>query len=239
MKILVIGAAGKMGKAVVSYLANDPDVSELGLLDVHEKALRSVIEGNPNGKLKSHPADIEDVNKLKEIMKDYDVGVVTLPNRKFSYKAIEAAIEAGLNLVDILEEYHRKPDSYETEGLVIPSQFNCGEEYGECLHEEAVKNDVLILDGMGFAPGLSNITVARGIGLMDVPISAVARVGGIPGIDCCAKHPLRYMTTWSIEHVLREYFVKTRIIKDGNVIEIQSLSEPETLSFKNLASMLS
>lgn len=232
MKILIIGAAGKMGKAVVSYLANDPEVSGLGLLDVHVKALRSVIEGNRNEKFKSHPVDIEDVNKLKEIMKDYDVGVVTLPNRKFSYQAIEAAIGAGLKLVDILEEYHRKPDSYETEGLVIPSKFKCGEDYGECLHDEAVKKDVLILDGMGFAPGLSNITVERGIGLLDVAKSAVARVGGIPNIDCCAKHPLRYMTTWSIEHVLREYFVKTRIIKDGNVIEIQSLSEPETFEFR-------
>ena len=32
------------------------------------------------------------------------------------------------------------------------------------------------------------------------------------------------MTTWSIEHVLREYNVKSCMIKDGKVIEVQALT---------------
>ena len=177
MKILVFGASGKMGRAVVSHMANDPEVSVLGLLDVKESLLKSMVSGDRSKKLKLHPVDVNDVNTLKEIMKEYDVGVLTLPNRHLSYKVFEAAIEVGLNLVDVLEEYHRRPDKYETEGFTIPSTHRCGEEYGEWLHEKAVKNDMLILDGMGFAPGLSNITVARAISLMDKVKSAVARVG--------------------------------------------------------------
>jgi saccharopine dehydrogenase-like NADP-dependent oxidoreductase len=99
------------------------------------------------------------------------------------------------------------------------------------LHEKAIRNDVLILDGMGFAPGLSNITTAHGIGLLDSAEKAVARVGGIPNIDCCAKHPLRYMTTWSLEHVLREYSIKTQILKDGKYTEVHALYDEETFQF--------
>jgi saccharopine dehydrogenase-like NADP-dependent oxidoreductase len=39
------------------------------------------------------------------------------------------------------------------------------------------------------------------------------------------------MTTWSIEHVLREYNVKTCMIKDGKVIEIQALADMECFKF--------
>jgi lysine 6-dehydrogenase len=231
MKVLAIGAAGKMGKAVVSYFANDPALETLGLLDTQESALQSLAKGDNTGKFKLHPLDISRIDDLKEVMKQYDVGVVTLPNRKLSYQVMEAAIEARLDLVDILEEYHRRPDNYQTEGFVFSPEFKDSVEYGEKLHEKAIRNDVLILDGMGFAPGLSNITTAHGIGLLDRAEIAVARVGGIPNIECCAKHPLRYMTTWSLEHVLREYSIKTQILKDGKYTEVHALYDEETFPF--------
>ena len=231
MKILAIGAAGKMGKAVVSYFANDPAVETLGLLDTQNSALQSLVKGENTAKFKLHALDIERVEEVKAVMKQYDVGVVTLPNRRLSYKVMELAIEARLDLVDILEEYHRRPDNYQTEGFVIPSEYKDSAEYGETLHERAIQNDVLILDGMGFAPGLSNITTAHGIALLDTAEIAVARVGGIPNIECCAKHPLRYMTTWSLEHVLREYSIKTQILKDGKYTEVNALYDEETFKF--------
>jgi len=231
MKALVIGAAGKMGKAVVFHLANDPEVREIGLLDLQEEALKSIAQGNKNGNLKLHSLDVGDRKKLAQIMEGYDVGVATLPNRKVSYHVMETAIEAGLHLVDMLEEYHRRPDKYETEGFEIPRGYKDYDEYGEWLHEKAEEKDVVVLDGMGFAPGLSNITSAQGIRRLDRADSVIARVGGIPNIDCCEKHPLRYMTTWSLEHVLREYSVKTQILRDGEVVEVQALVDRERFRF--------
>jgi saccharopine dehydrogenase-like NADP-dependent oxidoreductase len=231
MKILAIGAAGKMGKAVVSYFANDPSVETLGLLDLQDEALRSLVKGEDTSRFKIHALDINSIDDVKEVMKDYDVGVSTLPNRKLSYQITETAIDAGLDLVDILEEYHRRPDNYQTEGFIVPSEFRNSEEYGERLHEKAIRNDVLILDGMGFAPGLSNITVGHGMSLLDKAETAVARVGGIPNIKCCAHHPLRYMTTWSLEHVLREYSIRTQILKGGEKVEVQALTDEERFKF--------
>ena len=234
MKVLAIGAAGKMGKAVVSYFSKEPAIESLGLLDAQENVLKGLTKGDSTGKLRIHPVDINRIDELKKVMGQYDVGVVTLPNRRLSYKVMEAAIEARLDLVDVLEEYHRRPDTYQTEGFIIPPEFSSSEEYGEKLHEKAIRNDVLILDGMGFAPGLSNITTAHGISLLDEAETAIARVGGIPNIECCAEHPLRYMTTWSLEHVLREYSVKTQIIKDGKNTEVPALYDQETFKFNEL-----
>jgi saccharopine dehydrogenase-like NADP-dependent oxidoreductase len=228
MKILVLGAAGKMGRAVSWYLGKDPQVAKVGLLDAQEGTLKTMAA--EADKFAIHTVSIEDSLRLQAVMQEYDAGVVVLPTRRLSYLAIEAAIAARLNLVDILEEYHRCPDEYEIEGLVVPAEMSI-REYGESLHQRALKNDVLILDGMGFAPGLSNLTTGHGIGLLDKVETAVARVGGIPNAEAACRHPLCYMTTWSIEHVLREYNVKTCMIKDRKVIEVQALTEMEYFKF--------
>lgn len=220
-----------MGKAVSWYLGRDSQVTKVGLLDAQEGELKTMAKGGD--KFQVHVVSIEDAAKLQGVMKEYDAGVLVLPNRYLSYLAIEAAITARMDLVDILEEYHRHPDEYEIEGLVIPAGMSI-REYGESLHQRAEKNDVLILDGMGFAPGLSNLTTEHGISLLDKVNTAVARVGGIPNADAKCRHPLCYMTTWSIEHVLREYNVKTWMIKDGKVIEVQALCDMECFHFNEL-----
>ncbi|MGD9347128.1 MAG: saccharopine dehydrogenase C-terminal domain-containing protein, partial [Candidatus Aminicenantes bacterium] len=66
---------------------------------------------------------------------------------------------------------------------------------------------------------------------LDEPETAIARVGGIPSKDTALKHPLRYVITWSFEHVLREYMVKLKVIKDGRIVEVDSLSDREYFRF--------
>jgi saccharopine dehydrogenase-like NADP-dependent oxidoreductase len=39
------------------------------------------------------------------------------------------------------------------------------------------------------------------------------------------------MTTWSLEHVLREYSVKTQILKGGEKVEVQALTDEERFKF--------
>ena len=104
-------------------------------------------------------------------------------------------------------------------------------DYGEYLQRRAVDNGVTVLDGMGFAPGLSNITLGDGIRRIGAK-AAVARVGGIPTEESARRHPLRYMITWSFAHVLREYMVKVRIIKNGKQVEVDATSGRESFRFR-------
>jgi lysine 6-dehydrogenase len=240
VKALVIGA-GKMGYAAATDLAQAREVEVVGVADVDgssleasrqniERVLRAKDEKSFGEKLVFHCVDITDKAKAVELMSQYDVGVITLPSRRCSYKAIEAAIEARLNVVDILEEYHRRPDTEEIEGLVLPADMSL-DEYGEFLHQKAVEDDVLILDGMGFAPGLSNITLGSGIRELDKAVSAVGRVGGIPSKETAVRHPLGYVITWSFSHVLREYMVKVKVIKGGEYVEVDACSDYEVFTF--------
>lgn len=231
MKILVLGGSGRIGSAVVWDLAKNEAITQIGIVERHKNSLQKVIDWIGSPKIVPHILDINDREATKTLMKRYDVGALTLPDRRTSYKAVQCAIEAGLNIVDTIEEFHRTPDEYETEGLEIPSGIAI-REYGEWLHEQAKANGVTFLDGMGFAPGLSNITLGDGIRKLDVAEKAIARVGGIPAKEAAAKHPLRYMITWAFEHVLREYMIKLNVIKNGKIVEVNAATDLESFPFK-------
>jgi saccharopine dehydrogenase-like NADP-dependent oxidoreductase len=196
MKILVFGGSGKIGAAVAWDLVKADDVDTVGLIGRKREALDKTKSWIANPKLKSHILDIDDTQTLRSLMKEYDVGVIALPDRRTSYHVAETAIEAGLNIVDMLEEYHRRPDPYEIEGLRLPDGMSV-DDYGEWLHQKAVERGVTFFDGAGFAPGLSNITVGEGIRKLDEAEIAIARVGGIPSKASAGRHPLKYMITWA------------------------------------------
>ena len=93
MKSFVLGAAGKMGRAVSWYLGKDPQVGKVGLLDAQESVLKAM--AMDADKFNIHAVNIEDSAKLQAVMQEYDAGVVVLPNRLLSYLVIEAAIPPG------------------------------------------------------------------------------------------------------------------------------------------------
>ncbi|NIS37650.1 saccharopine dehydrogenase, partial [Candidatus Saccharibacteria bacterium] len=214
-------------------LVKDDSVEAVGLIGRRKEALEKIRNWVNSEKIILHAQDILNQDETIKIMKQYDVGVIALPDRKTSYKVFEAAIEARLHIVDMLEEYHRHPDKYELEGLEFPKNMSL-DDYGEWLHTKARDNDITILDGIGFAPGLSNITLGEAIRKMDQAESAIARVGGIPSKEAAQKHPLKYMNTWAFWHVLREYMVKLNIIKDGKVVEVDATTDREHFLFNKL-----
>jgi saccharopine dehydrogenase-like NADP-dependent oxidoreductase len=230
MKALVFGGSGKIGSAVAWDLAKDGQIKTIGITGRRIKALEETKKWIGSEKIIPHALNVNDKDAAIKLMKQYDAGAIALPDRKTSYKIVHYAVEAGLNIVDMLEEYHRRPDAYETEGLELPKGMTLNE-YGDWLHETAIKNGVTFIDGMGFAPGLSNVTVGEAIRKMDTAETAIARVGGIPAKEYADKHPLRYMITWAFEHVLREYMIKLNVIKGGKVTEVPAIGDRETFQF--------
>lgn len=230
MKILVLGASGPIGRAALWDLVRDPDVTEVGIVGRRRQSLEEAAAwAGGHGRVTIHDTDVLDREAMLPLMRRYDAGVLALPTRRSSYSAVELAIEAALPIVDVLEEYHRRPDVYETEGLDVPADELAG--YGESLHRRAQEAGIPFLDGMGLAPGLTNITLGEGIRELDRAESAVARVGGIPSPQAAPNHPLRYMITWSFEHVLREYVVRLQVLRDGKVVEVAAGSDREPFRF--------
>jgi lysine 6-dehydrogenase len=230
MKILVFGGSGAIGRAVAYDLAQDKRVEAIGITGRRKNLLNATKARIGSEKIQVHPLDIMDKKAAKAVMAQYDVGALALPDRRTSYKLIESAMEAGFSIVDMLEEYHRRPDAYELEGMRLPKGLTLNK-YGDWLHKTGMKTKATFVDGMGFAPGLSNVTVGEAIRKLDTAESAVARVGGIPAKEAAQRHPLRYMITWAFEHVLREYMVKLFIRKNGKVVEVKALTDRERFRF--------
>jgi saccharopine dehydrogenase-like NADP-dependent oxidoreductase len=230
LKALVFGGTGRIGSAVARDLSRFSGAEVVGIAGRSPASLEKTRQWIGSDKVAAHVLDISDARKTRALMQDYDVGIIALPDRRSSYRTVETAIGANLDVVDILEEYHRRPDPYETEGLVLPAGMSA-DEYGESLHRRALNCSVTLLDGMGFAPGLSNVTLADGVRKVQAA-SAVARVGGIPTKEAAVRHPLQYMVTWSFEHVLREYMVDVRTIRDGVVAEVKATSGRESFRFR-------
>lgn len=230
LKALIFGGTGRIGSAVAWDLVRYGGADEVGIVGRSRASLEETRQRIGSDKVVVHDLDISEARKVRALMKEYDVGVIALPDRRSSYRTVETAIGAGLDVVDILEEYHRRPDPYETEGLEVPAGMST-EEYGESLHKRAQDADVVLLDGMGFAPGLSNVTLGQAIRQVE-GTRAVARVGGIPTKEAAARHPLNYMITWSFEHVLREYMVDVRIIENGRIAEVKATSGRESFRFQ-------
>lgn len=222
MRVLVLGI-GKMGRVAAEDLAAAAEVSRVGLVDANARALAAAASRMPREKVATYAVRVDDRPRLVELMRNHDVVLATLPDRALSYAAWECAIAAGVPLVDILEEYHRRPDAEETEGLEIPADLT-PQEFGEHLHAAALERGIIMLDGMGFAPGLSNLTLQAGIDSLDHAEEAIARVGGIPDEAARPNHPLGYMITWRFDHVLREYVAPARVIVDGRSTEVQALT---------------
>lgn len=231
MKILIFGGTGKIGSAIAWDLVKQGTVETVGLVGRRRKALEEVKNWVKSKKVVLHSLDISEKKQTQKLMQKYDVGINALPDRRTSYSTMAAAAEAGFSLVDMLEEYHRRPDAYELEGLNLPKKMTLNQ-YGDWIHQTAIKNGATLLDGIGFAPGLSNITVGEAIRKLDTAESAIARVGGIPSKAASMRHPMKYMITWAFWHVLREYMVKLYVLKGGKMVEVNALTDRERFRFQ-------
>jgi len=230
MKALVFGGSGKIGSAVAWDLSKDPEITQIGIVGRRQHALEKTKQWIGSDRVVPHVLDVNNEEETAALMKQYNVGVSAMPFRQSSYKVVRLAVENGLNIVDMLEEYHRRPDAYETEGLEVPEGMSLNE-FGDYIHETALKNGVTFVDGMGFAPGLSNVAVGHAISKMDRASCVVARVGGIPAPQYAPNHPLKYMITWAFDHVLREYMIKLYVKKSGKMVEVPAIGDRESFRF--------
>ena len=110
MRVMVFGGSGRMGRAVAWDLIKQDDVEVVGLVERRQEALAEVSELIGSAKIAIHALNVEDRDSLLRLMEAYDVGVSTLPDRRTSYALVDAAINGGLDIVDMLEEFHRRPE---------------------------------------------------------------------------------------------------------------------------------
>jgi len=190
MKVLVLGA-GNIGKAVAWDLRDD---FEVHVADINREKLSEVSEFAAPLEL-----DASNFDELVNAMKSFELVVGALPG-SMGYRAVRAAIAAGVDMVDV---------SFMPQNPLE-------------LRDQAENAGVTVIFDAGFAPGLSHVLMGRIWGEIDILESGRIYVGGLPKVP---KPPLYYRITWSPKDLIEEYVRPARVIRGGGLTSVDPLEE--------------
>jgi lysine 6-dehydrogenase len=209
MKVLVLGS-GMMGTAIAQDMCDGDNVSEVVVADLDKKRTEGVVARLGSDKVSGRRLDVKDVQATKKLMKGFDVAVCALPEGLNTY-ASKAAIGAKVHLVD-LAYGHRQ---LEFDG-------------------QARKAGIAIVPDCGVAPGLTNVLAAHGASLMDKVDDIRIVCGGLPQKPL---PPLGYRITWSTWGLINMYCGKARLVRDGDIVEVDAMSDLERIEFPGLGEL--
>ncbi len=100
------------------------------------------------------------------------------------------------------------------------------------LNKQAQQAGVTILPDCGLAPGMMNILAADAVSEFDTVDTLTIRTGGLPQEP---EGTLNYQLFFSIEGLINEYTGRATVLRAGNVVQTDTLSELEHLKFDDEA----
>ena len=211
MKFLVLGGGMQGSAAAYDLLAQD-DVALVTLADVRDDAGASFLPDDE--RLRRTALDFSDEKAVRAAMQDHDVVLSAAPYY-FNEELARLAIETGCDYSDL---------GGNTE--ILFEQLE--------LDQRAKDAGVTLVPDVGLAPGMVNVLAAEGIRRLDAVESAKMYVGGLP------QHPvppLNYQVVYSLEGVLDYYTTPSWIVRDGNPVQVDALTEIEELDFGELGTL--
>ena len=214
MKILVLGA-GRMGHGAVFDLArNSPEVSEITIADADLAKAEAVQAAIDSPKITAIKLDAADFHQVLSAMDNHDAAISCV-NYWFNASLSRAAIKANCHFCDL------GGNNY-----VVDEQL--------ALDAEARAANVSIIPDCGLAPGMVSVLAMRGANQFDEIQEIHIRVGGLPQNP---QPPLDYQLVFSVEGLINEYVEKARVIRRGEIAEVDSMTELETLSFDDFPAL--
>jgi len=209
MKILVLGA-GRMGYgAVFDLINNSPDVESVTVADMDLAKANTVADAVDPSRVVPREIDASDVAATTELMRGHD-SVISCVNYWYNVALSRAAIEVGANFCDL------GGNNY-----IVDEQL--------ALDVDAKAAGVSIIPDCGLAPGMVSILAMHGARQFEELREIHIRVGGLPQEP---QPPLDYQLVFSVEGLINEYIEVARVIRDGEIREVPSMTELEDLSFE-------
>jgi lysine 6-dehydrogenase len=207
MKILVLGA-GRMGLGAAFDLAGATDVQAVTVADLDLTRARAVVETIGNPKLEAAQVDVADSAGVVQLMRGHDAAISCVVYHH-NLNLARAAIEARVNFCDLGGN-----------NSVVDAEL--------ALDQLAREANINIIPDCGLAPGMVSVLVAYGAARFASLASVHIRVGGLPQMP---RPPLDYQIVFSVEGLINEYVERARVIRDGRIIEVDSMTEIEQLEF--------
>jgi saccharopine dehydrogenase-like NADP-dependent oxidoreductase len=139
MKVLALGGAGDMGRMAVAVLLDSPNITSVSVADINEKLINTFVEMVDSPKLKPVQIDINEKEKLIDLMSSHDIVINTVgPFYKFEIPIMEAVIKAKKPFLDICDDWKPTLDVLKYD-------------------DTAKSAGITAIIGIGASPGITNI----------------------------------------------------------------------------------
>ena len=176
-------------------------------VDLNEENLQALKQ---NPKIKTQISDLSQAENIQKVIADADLVVNAVPGF-MGFQTTKTVIVAGKNIVDIS---FFPEDSLELDKL-------------------AKEKKVIAVVDCGVAPGMGNVILGHHNATMEVD-SYECYVGGLP---FKRTWPFEYKAPFSPIDVIEEYIRPARYIKDGKLVTMPALTEPEYLDFEEVGTL--
>ena len=196
-----------MGLGAVHDLVSQSDVTEVTVADYELSKAEAIASRYPR-KARAAQIDCNDQQAVVALMRGH-VSAISCVNYWLNERLARAAIEAGTHFCDLGGNND-----------VVDAEL--------ALDGEAREKGINIIPDCGLAPGMVAVLAAHGAEQFDKLDSIHIRVGGLPQTP---KPPLDYQLVFSVEGLINEYIEPARVIRDGKVTIVDSMTELESLSF--------
>lgn len=198
-----------MGRGAVHDLVhNSPGVESVTVADVDLKKAEAIAEAVGTRRVDTQHVDVGDHPDVVALMRGYDA-VISCVNYWYNVSLSRAAIEAGASFCDL------GGNNY-----IVDEQL--------ALDGEARNAGISIIPDCGLAPGMVSILAMHGAAEFDEIDEIHIRVGGLPQHP---QPPLDYQLVFSVEGLINEYVELARVIRNGKITEVPSMTELEAVEF--------
>jgi saccharopine dehydrogenase-like NADP-dependent oxidoreductase len=204
---ITVLGAGLVGFPIALDLSKDENFS-VTLCDIRKDRLDWIKQHH---ELNTLQADLSDASAVRNIVREADLVVSAVPGY-LGFPTLKLIIGEGKNVVDI---------AFFPEDLFE-------------LEELAEKQGVIAISDIGVAPGMSNILTAHAFSKLDKTEKVRIFVGGLPKVR---QLPFEYRAVFSPIDVIEEYTRPARFIREGKLVEMPALSEPEFLNFTGFGTL--
>lgn len=207
MKMLVLGA-GLQGCACAYDLLQNPAITQVTLADLRPAKLPKFLAGDWNGRLRTIRLDVSDSAAVRAAFAGQAAVMSAIPYY-YNGPMARAAVEGGCHFSDL---------GGNTE-IVLEQKK---------LHQQAEAKGISVIPDCGLAPGMVNILAAEGIRRLDRAEKVKIFVGGLPQAP---EPPLNYQIVYSLEGALDYYTTPSWVLRGGRPVQVDALSEVESVEF--------
>ncbi|MGB9871340.1 MAG: saccharopine dehydrogenase family protein [Anaerolineae bacterium] len=212
MTTYAVLGAGRQGTAAAYDMARWGNARRIIMADRDGEAARRAAErvNRMVGMAVAEPArvDVTDLEAVERLLRGVDAALSAVPYI-YNLGITQAAIRARCSLCDLGGNT-----------AIVRQQH--------AFHEEALAAGISVIPDCGQVPGLGTTLIVYAMELLDQAMDVYMWDGGIPQNP---RPPFNYLLTFHIAGLTNEYAEPAIFLRDWEIVEVEPMTELETVEF--------